>query len=221
MKNDKKIINEVEKRSKNFFNHKNDGCHDWSHVERVRKIALHIGRVENANALVLEIAALMHDIGRDDEVRSRGKICHAKAGANIAGKILAEIGLEDNTIVKILHCISSHRNRSTEVPKSLEARIIFDADKLDSIGAVGIGRVFMFAGITSGLLCTGKEKMLAKREENLSFTREDTAPLEYELKLKYIKDRMLTMEGRRMAKERHVFMKEFFERFWREVNGNI
>lgn len=220
-KNQKILINQIERESKKFFTNKDDGCHDWSHVERVRKIAMHIGKIEKADLFVLEAAALMHDIGRDREVQSRGKICHAKAGGEIAVGILRKFNIENEIIEKIFHCIVAHRNKTIEKPQTLEAKIIFDADKLDSIGAVGIGRVFMFAGITSGQLCTGNEKKLAKSSENVSFTKEDTAPLEYELKLRFIKDKILTMEGKRMAKERHLFMKEFFERFWQEVEGKI
>lgn len=220
-KKSKKLISEIEKESKEFFAEKSDGCHDWSHVERVRKIALHIGKAESADLFVLEAAALMHDIGRNCEVESKGKVCHAKAGAELAVEILKRLKIEENVIESIFHCIIAHRNRTTEKPQTLEAKILFDADKLDSIGAVGIGRVFMYAGITSGVLCTGNEKRIAASNENVSFTSEDTAPHEYEKILKHIKDKMLTKEGKRMAKARHLFMKNYFDRFWKEVNGDL
>lgn len=215
----KHIIEDITREAKKFFSEKNDGCHDWSHVERVTKIALHIGKVEKADLFVLEVAAVLHDIGRDHEINSKGKLCHAKKGAEIAGGILKNHGVHADDIEKITHCIGSHRNKTDLKPQSLEAKILFDADKLDAIGAVGIGRVFMFAGITSGLLCTGNEKVLAKSDKNLSFTKEDTAPLEYEKSLKFVKDKMLTKEGKRIAKDRQKFMKQFFDRFWEEVKG--
>ncbi|MCX6717058.1 MAG: hypothetical protein NTU76_00060 [Candidatus Taylorbacteria bacterium] len=108
------------------------------------------------------------------------------------------------------------------MPKTIEAKILFDADKLDSIGAVGVARDFLFAGNAgSGNLYTGNEKRLAKSDKNYDFTKEDSAILEYEIKLKYVKDKVITSTGKKIAKERHEFMKAFFERFWLEVKGEL
>ena len=99
---------------------------------------------------------------------------------------------------------------------------MFDADKLDSIGAVGIGRDFLFAGNAgSGNMYTGNEKkiMSAGNARKLVFTKEDSAVLEYEFKLKNIKAKIMTNTGKRMALARHKFMVEFFERFWEEAKG--
>ena len=219
MRISKKIISEIEIETRKILTEKNDGCHDWSHVERVVKNALRIGKAEKADLFVLEIAAILHDIGREHEIKSKGKLCHAKKGAELAVDILKNHGVSGDDIQKITHCIGSHRNKTSLKPQSLEAKILFDADKLDAIGAVGIGRVFMFAGITSGLLCTGRERLLAKSKEDLSFTKDDTAPLEYERSLRFVKDKMLTREGKRIAKQRHEFMKQFFNQFWDEVKG--
>jgi len=98
--------------------------------------------------------------------------------------------------------------------------VLYDADKIDSIGAVGIGRDFLFAGSAgSNTLYTGNEKRLAKSSKDHSYTKEDSAVLEYEIKLKHIKNRMLTKTGRRVAKERSKYMDGFFKRFWIEVEG--
>ncbi|EKD58281.1 MAG: hypothetical protein ACD_56C00159G0010 [uncultured bacterium] len=217
----RKLIDQIESEAKGFFTEKNDGCHDWSHVQRVTKIAMHIGKIEKADLFVLEISAILHDISREHEIMSKGKSCHAIAGSKLAVDLLAKYKIDSEIIQRISRCIVTHRNRTIHKPQTIEEKILFDADKLDAIGAVGIGRVFMFAGITSGLLCTGNEKTLAKNGNDLSFTKDDTAPLEYEKKLKFVKDKMLTKEGKRMARERHEFMKTFFERFWKEVEGKI
>lgn len=217
----KKTIQEIETEAKDFFREAS-GCHDWSHVERVRKLALHIGKNENADLGILEVAALLHDIGRRDEMKSKGLFCHAEKGAELAGEILERFGFNKELKNRIVHCIASHRNRTKQKPESLEARILFDADKLDSSGAVGVARDFLFAGNAgSNCLYTGNEKKLAKSKVNYSYTKEDSAILEYEINLKHIKDRMLTKTGKLIAKERHEFMKKFFERFWQEVNGKI
>ncbi|KKP95675.1 MAG: hypothetical protein US25_C0014G0004 [Candidatus Moranbacteria bacterium GW2011_GWE1_36_7] len=219
MKITKELIGKIEKEAREFFQDAS-GCHDWSHVERVRKMALHVGKLEKANVQVLEIASLLHDIGRRDEMKSKGLFCHAEKGAELAIEILDRYCIENEMKKEIIHCIFTHRNRTTKKPESLEAKILFDADKLDSSGAVSVARDFLFAGNAgSNCLYTGNEKKLAKSKINYSYTKEDSAILEYEINLKYIKDRMLTNTGKNIAKERHKFMKDFFERFWEEVGG--
>lgn len=221
MKITKELIGKIEKEARGYFNGAS-GCHDWSHIERVRKMALHIGRVEKADLELLEVAVFLHDIGRKEEMKSKGLFCHAEKGAELAEEILERYELERDIINEIKHCILAHRNRTQQSPESLEAKILFDADKLDSSGAVGVARDFLFAGSAgSNCLYTGNEKKLAKSGVNYSFTGEDSAILEYELNLKHIKDRVLTRTGKRIAKERHEFMKIFFERFWKEVEGKI
>lgn len=198
------------------------GCHDWSHVERVRKMALHLGRQEGGDLRVIELAALLHDIGRKAEMKQKGVFCHAEAGARTARKILKHYGLDAAEIEHIAHCIEAHRYRNQHVPATIEAKVIYDADKLDSIGAVGVARDFLFAGNAgSNCLYTGNEKKLAGSGKDHSYTKEDSAILEYEVKLKYIKNKMLTGSGRKMARERSRFMDAYFKRFWQEVSGKL
>ncbi len=101
------------------------------------------------------------------------------------------------------------------MPKSLEAKILFDADKLDSIGAVGIGRAFLFAGEVGAKLHNGHQDL----SKTVSYSREDTAYREFQVKLRKIKDRLLTPSGRKLAEGRHRFMVRFFERLDAEVKG--
>ncbi|MBN2532514.1 MAG: HD domain-containing protein [Spirochaetales bacterium] len=189
--------------------------HDWDHTERVYRLALQIGEKERANLLVIALAALLHDIGRSCEDRSNGKICHAKRGAEMAGTLLQKYDLEKKIIDQVIHCIETHRYRNNKQPESLEARVLFDADKLDSIGAVGIGRAFLFAGeVGAKLHNKGNHIMNTK-----PYTEEDTAYREYMVKLRHIKERILTDEGKRIARERHEFMEEFFMRLESEMEG--
>jgi uncharacterized protein len=97
----------------------------------------------------------------------------------------------------------------------LEARTLFDADKLDSIGAIGIGRAFLFAGEVGAKLHNPEMDL----HNTQPYTEQDTGYREFKLKLSKIKDRMLTVEGRRLARERHAFMEEFFERLQQEWDG--
>lgn len=217
----RKIKREIKEEAKLFFK-KCSSCHDWTHIERVTALALKIGKKEGANLEVLEIAALLHDIGRKEEMESKGVFCHAEKGAELAKEILKKYDLKDKDVKNILHCILTHRYRNNHTPETIEAKVLFDADKLDSIGAIGIARDFLFAGyIGHGLLYTGNEKRLAKENKDYAYTDEDSAILEYEIKLKKIKNKMLTKTGKKFAKERDDFMKAFFKRFWKEVKGEL
>jgi uncharacterized protein len=218
MKIIKKIISAIEKEAKKYFVGAS-GCHDWTHIERVRNLALHIGKREKADLSIVEIAALLHDLGRKKEMQSKGLICHAKESAKLAKPILKKYKFSQRQIDNILHCIKAHRFRKGLAPKTIEAKVIYDADKLDSIGAVGIGRDFLFAGYHKTALYTGKEKYYARKGIDRSYTEDDTGIMEYEFKLKKIKDKILTKTGRKFAKERHNFMVKFFVRFWQEVEG--
>jgi len=192
------------------------GCHGPDHTERVHKTALYIGRLMGARLDVLSAAALLHDIGRKYETREQGKICHAEKGAELAREILAKLDFVPSLIDEISHCIEAHRYRGDKIPRTLEAKILYDADKLDSIGAVGIGRAFLFAGQTGARLHNDSDiDILACKP----YSKEDTAYREFKFKMSKIKDRMLTPEGKRLAEERHGFMEVFFERLEREVKG--
>jgi len=192
------------------------GCHGPDHTERVHKTALYIGRLMGARLDILSAAALLHDIGRKYETRKQGKICHAEKGAELARDILTKLDFAPSLIDEIAHCIEAHRYRGKTAPRTLEAKILYDADKLDSIGAVGIGRAFLFAGQTGARLHNDSDvDILACKP----YSKEDTAYREFKFKMSKIKDRMLTPEGKRLAKERHGFMELFFERLEREVKG--
>jgi uncharacterized protein len=191
------------------------GSHDWDHTERVYRLCMHIGRVEGADLEVLAVAAFLHDVGRSYEDESKGSVCHAEKGAEIARTLLVSYPLSDEKKQNIVHCIGSHRFRGNNAPGTLEARILFDADKLDSIGAIGIGRAFLFAGEVGAKLHNPEADLHNTRP----YSEEDTGYREFKLKLSKIKDRMLTAEGNRLAGERHTFMEGFFKRLQQEYEG--
>lgn len=154
---------------------------------------------------IVEAAALLHDIGRKRETAQKGAVCHAEIGANLAGPILAELGFCAEDVAAILHCIRSHRYRGKEQPATLEAKILFDADKLDSIGAIGIGRAFLFAGQIGSRLHNAE----TDHDKTRSYSHEDTAYREFQVKMSRVKNRMLTSIGKELAIERHCFMEIF------------
>jgi len=189
--------------------------HDWEHTLRVYRLCMHIGRAEGADLEVLAIAAFLHDIGRVHQDLSKGSICHAEKGAEMAREILQQYSLPEEKRGNIIHCILAHRFRNSRVPQTLEAKVLFDADKLDAIGAVGIARAYLFAGEVGAVL----HNKDADPESANPYTKDDTGYREYRVKLSKVKDRMLTNEGRRMAQDRHEFMEGFFERFIKEHEG--
>lgn len=183
------------------------GSHGPDHSERVLATAVAIGLRMQARLDILVPAALLHDIGRKEESLSRGKICHAARGAELAEPLLAELGYSGEDRIAICHCIRSHRYRDEQVPATLEARILFDADKLDSIGAVGIGRAFLFAGQMGARLHNPDVDCTA----TLPYSLEDTAYREFQVKMSRVKERMLTPVGKALAEKRHSFMQAFFD----------
>ena len=192
------------------------GSHDWFHTKRVYDLCMKIGRAEGANINVLGIAAYLHDIGRPYQDKSKGKICHAEKGAELAHEILLKLNLSAEDKSNIIHSIRTHRFRGKNIPEALEAKVLFDADKLDSIGAVGIGRAFLFAGEVGATLHNPN----IAPEDCKSYSKNDTCYREYRIKLIKVKDRILTKEGLRIALERHRFMESFFERFLIEYSGS-
>jgi len=192
------------------------GSHDWEHTLRVFRLCEHIGRVEGADMSVLLIAACLHDVGRCHQDRARGEICHAEKGVELAQPIVGTLPLSEKRGRNILHCIRSHRFRKPPAPETTEAKVLFDADKLDAIGAVGVARAYLFAGELGARLHNPDVDV----KDTRSYTREDTGFREFEVKLSKIKDRMLTREGTRIASGRHAFMSEFFDRFQAEHRGD-
>jgi uncharacterized protein len=193
-------------------------CHDWEHTLRVLNSARHLCRVEGADAAVVDFAAVLHDVGRPVELADRGQTCHADHGAALTREILPALGIQAPAFVEhVAACVRTHRfrNRSEQGPATLEARILFDADKLDSIGAIGIGRSFHFAGRIGARVHNTAEAA----QGSASYSREDSAYREFLVKLRHIHERMLTAEGLRMAASRHRFMVAFFDQINREVSG--
>ncbi|GAB4333268.1 MAG: HD domain-containing protein [Desulfobulbaceae bacterium] len=194
---------------------KEGGSHGPDHSERVYHMALAIGRRLGARLDILAAAALLHDIGRRFETESRGGICHAEKSAEMAGPILEELGFSPSDVAAVQHCIRVHRFRNDKVPESLEARILFDADKLDSIGAVGIGRAFLFAGQIGAKLHDAE----IDHDRTSPYSNEDTAYREFQVKMSRVRDQMLTGPGKKLAEQRHRFMEIFFDELNREIYG--
>jgi len=191
------------------------GSHDWEHTLRVCKLCERIGPAEGADMEVLMTAAYLHDIGRCYQDASNGAVCHAAKGAQMAAAFVRALPLSALQQENVLHAIRTHRFRGTLKPETLEARVLFDADKLDAIGAIGVARAFLFAGEVGARL--HNPDMDIELAEPYSI--DDTGYREFKVKLCRIKDRILTGEGRKLAQARHEFMVNFFGRFLQEYEG--
>ena len=191
------------------------GSHDWEHTLRVFRLCEMMGPAENADMEVLRVAAYLHDIGRVFQDASSGAVCHAEKGAQMAGPLVEKLPLTDTQKQNIIHCIRSHRFRNQHQPSTVEAKILFDADKLDAIGAVGVARAFLFAGEVGARLHNPD----IEPEDAKLYSENDTGYREFKVKLCKIKDRMLTAEGHKRACQRHAFMNDFFNRFLEELDG--
>lgn len=196
----------------------NPACHDWDHTQRVLQNARQIAEREGADLLVVQYAAVLHDIGRAAELADEGATCHAARGAAMTRQLLPELGVTEGQFVEhVAQCVATHRYRRRDKarPQTLEARIIFDADKLDCIGAIGIGRSFHFAGRIGARVHNREDEALGSE----SYSREDTAYREYLVKLRDVHNAMLTKTGRDMAESRHRFMVAFFRQLNCECAG--
>lgn len=191
--------------------------HDIDHTLRVRDLCMKIWEAEWADLEILEIAALLHDIWRPKEFETKWKICHAEYWAQLAKDFLQNLWLEQNKVDNIVYCISTHRFRKWSAPETLEAKILFDADKLDCIWAVGIGRAFMCAGEIWAKLHNEKWVDIENTPE---YSKDDTAYREYVVKLSKIKDKMFTETGKKLAEKRHKIMETFFDELLNETRNN-
>ncbi|MBR7103768.1 MAG: HD domain-containing protein [Lentisphaeria bacterium] len=183
-----------------------ESCHDLDHTLRVcRNADKLLAELPEADKNIVRLAALLHDIARPEE-KADGSVCHAERGACLTEEILRKLGADPVLVSRVSAAVRTHRYRDDNAPASLEAKIVYDADKLDSLGAVGVGRAFLFAGKFGARLHNTAEEALSHK----AYSREDTAYREYLVKLRHLPEAVLTEPGRRIAQERIVFMETFF-----------
>lgn len=187
--------------------------HDYFHTCRVVKHALKLcEQMPHADRNVVHIAAILHDVARPLESASAGKIDHAQAGAQIARDFLIKNHSSAIFADNVAACIAQHRFRSNLRPASIEAEILFDADKLDSLGAVGIARSFFFAAKVGAKIHNSAQEALNSQ----AYSVDDTAYREFLVKLSKLPDQMLTEPGKIQAIALKSFMNQFFEQLNKE-----
>lgn len=193
-----------------------DSAHDCEHIYRVLYNALEIAQSEEGVDFdVLIAACLLHDIGRKEQFENPA-LCHAMVGGEKAHKFLTDQGFDRDFSEKVRHCIQTHRFRRNMQPESMEAKILFDADKLDATGTLGIARTLMYKGNVA-------EPIYTKLPDgSISDGTGDTAPSffqEYHHKLEKLYDKFYTATGARMAQERRPIAAAFYESLYREVSS--
>ena len=193
-----------------------DSAHDNQHIYRVLYNALRIAKKEkDVDYDVLICACLLHDIGRKEQF-ANPEVCHAIVGSEKAYTFLLDNGFEISYAEKVKHCIKAHRYRKNSSPESIEAKILFDADKLDVVGAIGIARTLVYKGTVTEPLYTRRADGTISDgagEEPHSFFQE------YHRKLNKLYDRFYTQAGHRLAQERRSAARDFYESLYREVTA--
>ena len=194
-----------------------DAAHDKEHIYRVLYNALQIAQAEaQVDQDVLIAACLLHDIGRKEQFADPS-LCHALVGGEKAHAFLLAQGWPESFAQQVRHCIQTHRFRKALQPQTIEAKILFDADKLDVTGAIGIARSLMFKAEVA-------EPLYARRDDGsiCDGSGEDAQPSffrEYKFKLEKLYDKFYTAQGRVLAQQRRQIAKAFYESLYEEVNA--
>lgn len=193
-----------------------DTVHDFDHVLRVLASTERIGPAEDARMEIVRAATMLHDIGRS-QADAQG-IDHAAYAARQAANILADQPV--SMVEAVIHAIAAHRFRSQPSPQTVEARVLFDADKLDAIGAIGVARAYAYGGAHGQRLWAPPEDVELDRWLREGDDPDSHTPVhEFIVKLSRIKDMLYTETGRAVAQERHTFMLTYVEQLNAEVRG--
>jgi len=190
--------------------------HDWYHIERVWKLSKKIAETEDCNHNVVELSALLHDIA-DPKFHNGDETIAPK----IAREFLEEQQVPEDVIEKVLFIIKniSFKNRA-EAPAELpiELKIVQDADRIDAIGAIGIGRTFNFGGFKNNPMYDPEvQPSLNMSKDEYKKSNGTTINHFYE-KLLLLKDLMNTDKGKEIAQQRHDYMLGFLDQFFKEWN---
>ena len=191
-----------------------DSAHDAEHVYRVLYSALDIASTEpETDYDVLITACLLHDVGRAAQFKNP-KLCHAQEGSRMAYDFLTAHDFPESFAAHVRDCIRTHRFRSGDQPQSIEAKILFDADKLDVTGAVGVARTFLYEGhVGTSIYTRAADGTISDGTQSKvpSFFRE------YKRKLEGIYDKFYTVRGAALAAARRKTAADFYDALLREV----
>lgn len=204
-------------------------AHSMDHVMRVYNLSLHLAENENVDLDVLKASALLHDIARVKEDNDpTGNTDHAILSSKMVVPILRELGFSEEKIKHVQNCIISHRYRTGNEPKTKEAQILFDADKLDTLGAIGIARSFVWVGRNNAKIYANvdieeyiKDNLGGKTNGRIQDKTKHSPQIEFETKLKFLMKKLHTDKAKEVCKERLEFYKSFLNRLEKEVKGEL
>jgi uncharacterized protein len=208
------VSDEIRATAQSYFDDALSPAHDWHHVERVEALAeTLLAKYDEADAHTVELAVLLHDVGRARE--DRGEIDdHATWGAREAREILSDHGIDEERIDAVCHAIRVHRYSTDRDPETLEAEILCDADNLDALGASGVARCFTYGG-ERGQTIYDPEML----PEDDASTGGQTQYNHFHKKILDLPNRMYTDAGREIADDRAAFVETFLDRLDSEVAG--
>lgn len=199
---------------------KDSSGHDISHLERTMNIALHLQEKEGGDRIIIGISAFLHDVHRIIQ-NETGSFVSPRDSLSTVKNILSNIDLTQEQIDRICYCIEFHEqyNWNGNNVKDLNALILQDADNLDAIGAIGIGRTFSYGGSHNVVMYN--DKILLKEDTDYAESNGDDESTIHHFYHKLFKlgDNMNTNTAKRLAKERTEFMKKFVDEFLKEWNG--
>ena len=195
-----------------------DPIHDFDHILRVYRMAERLGQNEGADMEILRAAVLLHD-AEGTAPGGAERASHHHRSADFAQEVLSAEGWPVERVAAVQHCIRAHRFRGDgEGPQSIEAKVLFDADKLDVLGAIGAARVIGYAAINgTPAYAVPSPRFLASGETEPGEAH--SAYHEYLFKLSKVKSRMFTAEAKQIAEEREQYLAQFFERMGQEIDG--
>jgi uncharacterized protein len=201
-----------------------DPVHGFAHILRVLRMAEHLAGLEGADIEIVRAAALLHDAvdpNLAEQPAAEARLAHHLASAAFARRVLSTAAWPAARIQAVEHCIRAHRFRDDrEPPATLEARILFDADKLDAIGAIGIARAVAYAA-RAGQPFFAPVSEQFRQSGQLLPGEPHSAYHEHIFKLDRIPDRLFTESARWIAAERQAFMRTFFERLSVELGKEL
>ena len=201
-----------------------DAAHDYDHLVRVIALADKIQASEGGDLPTIWAAVALHDIGQERERHHGGD--HALIGAELAAQLLKDTPFPQDSIPAVQQAIKEHRMTGGVTPQTLEGRILYDADKIDCLGAIGIGRLYcitgrynqkVYAPIPDDIVEPIDPQMIRHLRR-----RPDYSPsIEFQLLFADLPERMTTNTGRELARERFAYMQDFFTRLQLEVEGEL
>jgi uncharacterized protein len=195
-----------------------DSAHDKYHVYRVLNSAIDIAEyMDSIDYDVLLAACLLHDIGREIQFTNL-ELCHAQIGGDIAYDFLLSRNWINQKALHVKDCIYTHRFRRNNTPKSNEAKIIYDADKLDASGAIGIARTLIYEGQISEplyILDEGEKIIVDEGGAEISSFFQ-----EYNYKLKKVYTSFYTERAKEIAKKRQRTAIDFYKGLFEEITNN-